>query len=105
MVKTPLKKVNSSYKTVMFMWFLMFLIYTAITLMIFPRKFSIYLTLLSLQCILQICHHLPILNFLFHLHDTLSATIQIARILAQTSQSKLHVNAKGIRSRDAVSRL
>ncbi len=38
MIKTPLKKVNKSFTTVVFMWFLMFVVYTAITLMIFPRK-------------------------------------------------------------------
>ena len=38
MIKTPLKKVNKSITTVVFMWFLMFVVYTAITLMIFPRK-------------------------------------------------------------------
>lgn len=36
MIKTPLKKVNKSFTTVVFMWFLMFVVYTAITLMIFP---------------------------------------------------------------------
>lgn len=48
MIKTPLKKVNKSFTTVVFMWSLMFLVYTAITLMIFPRKYSFIKFLLLL---------------------------------------------------------
>lgn len=36
MIKTPLKKVNKSYTTILFMWFLMFIVYISITLLIFP---------------------------------------------------------------------
>jgi len=39
MIKTPLKKVSQTYTTVVFMWFLMLLVYSTITLMIFPCKF------------------------------------------------------------------
>lgn len=39
MIKTPLKKVNKSYTTILFMWFLMFIVYISITLLIFPCKY------------------------------------------------------------------
>lgn len=38
MLKPPLKKVERSYLTVCFMWFLMFSVYTALTIFVFPCK-------------------------------------------------------------------
>ena len=40
MIKTPLKKVNKSYTTVLFMWFLMLLVYVSLLLFVFPCKFT-----------------------------------------------------------------
>ena len=39
MIKTPLKKVNKSYTTIIFMWFLMLSVYVTLTLFVFPCKF------------------------------------------------------------------
>lgn len=40
MIKTPLKKVNRAFTTVFFMWLLMFCVYIALSLFIFPCKFA-----------------------------------------------------------------
>jgi hypothetical protein len=69
MVKTPMKKVNKTYTTVFFMWFLMFTVYAAIILFIFPRKlhFHLHLVYPYMEAQILFCLSLFCITFVIHL--------------------------------------
>lgn len=71
MIKTPLKKVNKSFTTIIFMWFLMLSVYSTLTLFVFPCKstYDQHLTLVYIDKanIILYCYSIFALTFVIHL--------------------------------------
>lgn len=69
MIKTPLKKVNKSYTTIIFMWFLMLSVYVSLTLFVFPCKFfnlTNFLVYIDKADVILYCYSIFALTFVIH---------------------------------------